>query len=184
MEKKKYKAHFYNKETNKYFGFYNKGKEIWFTPEYEEKRKLDRIEYYKKDSYKNTLQKWYNKNKEKIAQESKNKYIENCKNAGLKIVYNNIQNTSYKRKYEFNITIDYLYELWDKQDGKCYYTLVEMINSAGNRIPNQVSVDRIDSSKGYVKDNIALCCQSINYAKSNYNEEIFRDFLNKVKSIN
>mgnify|MGYP003668387159 CR=1 FL=1 len=41
-------------------------------------------------------------------------------------------------------------------------------------------IDRIDSTKGYTKDNTASCCTTCNYLKSNSNNE---DFLTKVMAI-
>ena len=63
---------------------------------------------------------------------------------------------------------DYLISLWKKQDGKCYYTGLEM-SLTGYSDGNQkaFTVDRIDSSKGYIDGNIALCCSIVNKMKQN-----------------
>jgi len=74
----------------------------------------------------------------------------------------------YNRKHpentrEFNITTEYIVELWEKQDGKCAYTRREL---QYNKIKqDRVSMDRIDSSLGYIKGNIALCTWSANNMK-------------------
>jgi hypothetical protein len=43
-------------------------------------------------------------------------------------------------------------------------------------------IDRIDSNKGYIKDNIVPCCGICNYAKSNTTQEDFLKWVKKVYS--
>jgi hypothetical protein len=52
---------------------------------------------------------------------------------------------------------------------------------AFNKNPFQVSIDRIESSKGYTKNNTVLCCQSINYMKNDYPIESFNLFFNSLQ---
>jgi len=49
----------------------------------------------------------------------------------------------------------------------------------GNLIYN--GVDRIDSTKGYIKDNLVPCCEICNKAKSNLDIEIFLNWVNRIK---
>lgn len=57
----------------------------------------------------------------------------------------------------------------DSQNGNCYYTNIPMNRSftKGSKMcnPLQLSVDRVDSSMGYTKNNIVLCCFCINNFK-------------------
>ena len=60
--------------------------------------------------------------------------------------------------YEFDITLEYLKELWESQKGCCPYTnwkLKQMSNTAHSnqlpKTPDRASLDRINSDKGYVK---------------------------------
>lgn len=67
-----------------------------------------------------------------------------------------------------DIDISFLLNLWNKQEGLCFYTKVPMVatNIVGRgRDPNALSVDRIDSSKPYIKSNIVLCSWWANSAK-------------------
>ncbi len=50
------------------------------------------------------------------------------------------------------ITIEYLIELWEKQRGRCYYLNIPM-NTHGEW---QVSVERLDETRGYTKNNVVL----------------------------
>ena len=68
----------------------------------------------------------------------------------------------------FNITVEYLQSL----PLICHYTKRELTYEP--KCKNTISLDRIDSSKGYTKDNIVFCCSDINFMKNdlNYNEFI------------
>lgn len=71
----------------------------------------------------------------------------------------------------FNITTPFMTALWEKQQGKCAKTGVEM-----GRIGDKwlaPSIDRIDSSIGYEQDNVQWVCWRYNDAKSNMNDNEF-----------
>lgn len=80
--------------------------------------------------------------------------------------------------YELNLEI--LNELQIKQNNKCNITGIELLWTTKNIY--QASVDRIDSSKGYLKDNIQLVVLPINRMKSNYSPEKFKTIINKIKN--
>lgn len=84
----------------------------------------------------------------------------------------NLCTTARQRKNkEFNITETDLFDLWGKQEGLCAYTKLPML-ATSNQF-NTVSLDRIDSSIGYVVGNIQLVCTAINKMKQEYSEELF-----------
>jgi dUTP pyrophosphatase len=60
-----------------------------------------------------------------------------------------------------------LMSIYHKQKGLCLYTGYKM-SSDSQKNSHSISVDRIDSEKGYTKSNVVLCCLSINMMKSNY----------------
>lgn len=75
---------------------------------------------------------------------------------------------SKKKKLDFNLTLLDLCNLYDKQNGRCYYSGLAMVlrfRSSIKKDPLLISLDRKDSSKGYTKDNVVLCCWWINHAK-------------------
>ena len=43
-----------------------------------------------------------------------------------------------------------------------------------------VSVDRVDSNKGYLKDNVVLCCDSVNTMKMKLDTKEFLNICNKI----
>jgi len=64
------------------------------------------------------------------------------------------------------ITTRELLDMHTKQTSKCHYTGLQY--SLTERGPLYMSVDRIDSSLGYTKDNTVLCCWFVNCAKNEW----------------
>lgn len=62
---------------------------------------------------------------------------------------------------------DDIIEIFNKQNGKCFYTGVniEFAKKVDCRALQTASIDRIDSKAGYVKDNIVICHKMINMMK-------------------
>lgn len=94
-----------------------------------------------------------------------------------------------QNKYgDYDITLEYLCELWEKQNGICPYTKLKMIlpeTSQSNRKSLYcASLDRIDPSKGYLKNNVQFVTQFINLGKNNYTSKEVYSFLNDVKKNN
>ena len=81
---------------------------------------------------------------------------------------------------DFDITTEFLIELWYKQEGKCAITGVKMKHKYST--PHSSSLDRKDSSKGYTKDNVQLVCKSINMLKNDHTQEEVMDFIEEVKN--
>jgi len=77
----------------------------------------------------------------------------------------------------FTITEADLLDKYNKQKGKCFYTGLYLNLTNG---PHKISIDRMDSSGGYEKDNIVLCCVIVNIMKSDFHVQ---DFLSICKSI-
>lgn len=69
---------------------------------------------------------------------------------------------------EGNITHRDLLDIYEKQKGLCFYSDLTMDIKTRIRSFDSLSVDRVDSNIGYIKDNIVLCCLSINTMKSNH----------------
>lgn len=76
---------------------------------------------------------------------------------------------------------NYLLEVWNQQEGICPYTGVKLElkkhRNRGEKIPYQASVDRIDSSKGYVRGNIEFVSLIANYAKNSWDRQTVLDFI-------
>ncbi|NBN99704.1 MAG: hypothetical protein EBV19_10780, partial [Flavobacteriia bacterium] len=85
---------------------------------------------------------------------------------------------------EINISIEDLKEIYNKQNGKCFWFNVSLdINSVlekGNLL--SMSVDRIDNNKGYTKDNIVICCRFANLGRQDCNFDRFKDIIKYIKN--
>lgn len=74
-----------------------------------------------------------------------------------------------KRYKDFDLTLEDLKNQWDKQNGICPYTKFNLLlfhHNIKNPYHLRASLDRIDSSKGYTKDNIEFVSLPINYLKN------------------
>lgn len=84
-----------------------------------------------------------------------------------------------------NISPEYLKELWETQDGMCPYTGKKMelpLTTQDHHIkgiPTRASLDRIDSSKGYVQGNVEFVCLAVNYAKNGFSKEQMIEFFKR-----
>jgi hypothetical protein len=75
------------------------------------------------------------------------------------------------RDKEFSLVNADLLDVFEVQQGLCAYTKLPLVATANQF--NTISLDRIDSSKGYHKDNIQLVCAAINKMKQEYTEQMF-----------
>ena len=87
-----------------------------------------------------------------------------------------------KRNIPFSedLTPDDLISLWYSQHGLCYYTDIPMSFDKNDPL-SLVSIDRIDSSKGYEKGNIVLCTYAFNSFKFNYPKDKIIEFIGKIR---
>lgn len=90
-----------------------------------------------------------------------------------------------KRFKEVDIEIEDLVEQWEKQDGICPYTgfklvLPEYGNLKDIDFFHRASLDRIDSTKGYVRGNIQFVSTPINLMKQSQSDESIRKFLKDI----
>lgn len=89
-----------------------------------------------------------------------------------------------KRNKELNVSIEYLREIWEKQEGICPYLGIKLhINTYGKIKKDPItsaSLDRIDSSEGYIKGNIQWISRSMNYLKNDMTDEEVRKIMNLI----
>lgn len=87
----------------------------------------------------------------------------------------NLMQGARQRDLEVNIDQDFLWELFQKQNGKCALSGVKIKLDVicENKKDRTASVDRIDPSKGYTKDNVQWVHKTVNYMKMDLVEEEF-----------
>jgi len=87
------------------------------------------------------------------------------------ILCNAAKSNGKKRNLSFEINQYDVIQQYEKQNGRCYYSGVSMTWKTGDS--TLMSIDRIDSSKGYLKDNFVLCCWDVNQMKREHSEKSF-----------
>lgn len=88
--------------------------------------------------------------------------------------YNHVtreRNQKRRKKLTINITKEYAWDLFIKQKRKCALSGLELRISNGSL--NTASIDRIDSSKGYIKGNVQWVHKHINFMKRIYDQSYF-----------
>lgn len=83
-----------------------------------------------------------------------------------------------KRKIDFTLTSQDIQQLWNKQRGLCAYTSMPMVWDIGHKL--KISVDRIDSARGYTPDNIVLCSKTVNIMKQRLSVSELQDFAKAI----
>lgn len=79
---------------------------------------------------------------------------------------------------EYELERNFLADLFVQQNGKCALSGVDMTLISGKgKIATNASVDRIDGSKGYTKNNVQLVCLMANVCKGTGSNEDFNSFI-------
>jgi endogenous inhibitor of DNA gyrase (YacG/DUF329 family) len=100
----------------------------------------------------------------------------------------NARKNAKSKRYAFNLTIEYLKNLWDKQKGICPYLGTQMyLDEVGydrHRAANSASLDRIDSCEGYIEGNVEWVCLFVNLGKNGFTKQQVKDLLGQWQSSN
>lgn len=105
------------------------------------------------------------------------------KSVGFGYYTNSTRKRAKRQDLEFNLTPEYLKELYENQNGLCAITGIQIILNSNTRLEKDLSlasVDRIDNSLGYVKGNIHFTCLGFNYMRNSTSLEHAVSFLNKI----
>ena len=107
----------------------------------------------------------------------------------LKFLRENLSRAASRGDYskEISVKLDDVYLIGEKQNWKCAFTGVDLQFERGGTNwggkwcnPFSCTIDRIDSSKGYVKGNIQLVIWKINCIKKDLSDDEFIDLCKKV----
>ena len=99
---------------------------------------------------------------------------ERKKRMPLEVIFKHARGHCKKNKRNFDIKLEDLYEKINLQGNKC--ALCDVIFDEDN-LP---SIDRIDSSLGYTKDNIQLVLIKVNRMKTDLSQDEFVDLCEKI----
>lgn len=109
-----------------------------------------------------------------------------------KIKRNSIMGTRASRQMDFDVTIEQLWELYQRQDGKCALSGIQLkLNEEKVPVRNKsystyvtASVDRINSNDGYTINNIQWVHKRVNLMKNAMTDEQFIYLCNLVANHN
>ena len=79
-----------------------------------------------------------------------------------------------KKGIDCDLTEEILKEMWAFQDGRCYYSKVKL--EFGVKAMKAATLDRVDSSKGYISNNVVWCSSSVNSMKNAFSKEELTQF--------
>jgi hypothetical protein len=104
-------------------------------------------------------------------------------------LYDYLRRSAKRRNLVFELTIEDLWELFIQQNRKCAFTGIELNFARGthkgvNHKAMTASLDRKDSTKGYVKGNVQWVHKRINQLKWKFDEEVFIYWCRKVAYAN
>lgn len=137
----------------------------------------------------NTPQEKYKvyREKHRETREAKRKALRNTFTGKMKDLLDKCTQRARKKNFKINLDFEFLVNLWHEQDGKCAVSKLPMETISGDRKTEgvnyfTVSVDRINSTQGYTKDNVQLVCFAVNQIKSNLDGEQFKFWLRAISS--
>lgn len=87
-----------------------------------------------------------------------------------------------RSKEPSDLSTEYMVDLWEQQCGRCHYSGLEMIKPTygSGRSPYSPSIDRIDSTRGYVKGNVVWATWICNAGK---NDLSVADYLHICRTV-
>ena len=85
------------------------------------------------------------------------------------------------RNIEFNISLEYAQKILDQQNHRCIYSGIDITFPQSARDRNfTASLDRIDSSKGYIEGNIQWLDKRVNSMKNDMSESEFLELCQTI----
>ena len=106
----------------------------------------------------------------------------------LHFALKDIKNNRKRNKRITDIDLEYLLKLYEFQKGRCAISNIEMTigfgdsdyNGIQHTKPYNISIDRLDNSKGYLKGNVILICTSVNMFKGTHDVSVVYNIANEI----
>jgi hypothetical protein len=83
------------------------------------------------------------------------------------------------RTINFDLSLDYLDDLWLSQQGRCAYTN-EKLWFGRSKVSGSASLDRIDPALGYVEGNVQFVHKDVNIMKWDLSDDRFLEICEKI----
>lgn len=91
-----------------------------------------------------------------------------------------LKNKSKLKNLDFDLEGNDLYLKYINQNGKCYFSDIDLKINVGCSDFNSISIERLDPNKGYTKNNIVISSNAINSFKGMMCELGFKSFLKEI----
>lgn len=95
-----------------------------------------------------------------------------------------IKATANRRKIEFNLSLKYLSDLYENADKKCALSGLEIdfpkTWKEAHEFKYTASLDRIDSSRGYVEGNVQWVHKDVNMMKQQFDQKHFISLCSEI----
>ncbi len=92
------------------------------------------------------------------------------------------RHTNYWPESEFDLTPEFLREIYQKQNGLCFWFEIELHLGVGAGL-QQASLDRADCSRGYTKDNVLLSSKAANLARGDAPTDEFTLLIQRIRAV-
>lgn len=79
-----------------------------------------------------------------------------------------------------DITVGFLQKLYEEQEGLCRWFRIPLETELDRGL-RQISLDRLDCSRGYTQDNVVLACRSANFARNDEDPSVFNKFIDLLR---
>lgn len=89
------------------------------------------------------------------------------------VFFKDIKRSAKRRNKEFSLTLEYISGLFEQQQQRCALSGLEIDFGRARSAKTTASLDRIDSSLGYVEGNVQWVHKDINMMKKNLPDEYF-----------
>lgn len=113
-----------------------------------------------------------------------NRYYNEKINDWARLLVNTARHNAKRYGREFDIDTNYVLELYENQNHRCYWYGIKLAPSLTHRDPSKPSLDRLDCSLGYVRGNVVLSCMAANIGRNNCEIEVFSEFCNQLRNKN
>ena len=87
---------------------------------------------------------------------------------------------------EFTLSVEFMVDLYNSQNGLCYYTRLPMRRICAPRREDRydaASIDRKDPSLGYIPTNVVWCRHQVNLVKDDLTEQEFLALCGRVTAV-
>lgn len=98
--------------------------------------------------------------------------------------WNSIVRGAKTRKIEFSVTKEYIWNLFLNQERKCALSGEVIYFGSTNKSSSTASLDRIDSSKGYIEGNVQWLHKDVNIMKNRFSQDRFLQLCSSIAERN